>query len=277
MKKKWIIIISVMIVIVVIISICAFRTDLKTVHYEFESEKVQNEIRLAFISDLHSCSYGENQEQIIEELEKFSPHAVLFGGDIIDDVMPEDAAKILLKGVAEKYPSFYVSGNHEWWSGRMYEYFDFLDETGVKSLRGECAKLKVGEDVINICGIDDPEYNRKYPSTSWEAQLENALGRAEKDLFTVLVAHRPEHGEIYMEYDVDLCLSGHAHGGQGRIPFLLNGLYAPNQGFFPKYAGGEYDFEGKKFIVSRGLSRENTKLPRIFNRPELVFITIKPQ
>jgi predicted MPP superfamily phosphohydrolase len=71
-----------------------------------------------------------------------------------------------------------------------------------------------------------------------------------------------------------MVLSGHAHGGQVRIPFILNGLYAPHQGFFPKYAGGVYDHENYTHIVSRG-SSFNPKLPRIFNPPEVVSITIK--
>ena len=79
----------------------------------------------------------------------------------------------------------------------------------------------------------------------------------------------------YFEYDFDLVLSGHTHGGQGRIPFILNGFFAPEQGYFPKLAGGLYDFGENKLIISRGLSRENTIIPRIFNRPELVFVSVK--
>lgn len=80
--------------------------------------------------------------------------------------------------------------------------------------------------------------------------------------------------ETYLNYSYDLALAGHAHGGQWRIPFLLNGLYAPNQGIFPPYAGGFYEFEDMNLVVSRGLSRENQVIPRLFNRPELVFINI---
>ena len=95
------------------------------------------------------------------------------------------------------------------------------------------------------------------------------------EIFTVLLSHRPELFEIYQKYEFDLVLSGHAHGGQWRIPGLLNGLFAPNQGLFPKYAGGRYDYAGGTMIVSRGLARESTKVPRIFNRPELVVVDVK--
>ena len=93
--------------------------------------------------------------------------------------------------------------------------------------------------------------------------------------YTILLAHRPEYYETYCNYSFDLVLCGHAHGGQWRIPYLINGLYAPNQGIFPKYAGGRYDGDKTTMIVSRGLDIETTWVPRIFNRPELVIIDLQ--
>ena len=92
-----------------------------------------------------------------------------------------------------------------------------------------------------------------------------------------MLAHRPERIKDYLAYGFDLILSGHAHGGQWRIPGLLNGLLAPNQGLFPQYAGGRYDWEGTVFLVSRGLARESTRVPRIFNPPELVAVDLVPE
>jgi len=92
--------------------------------------------------------------------------------------------------------------------------------------------------------------------------------------YKILLSHRPEHIHTYMNYDFDLILSGHSHGGQIRIPWLLNGLYCPNQGFLPKYAGGHYRIDATDFIVSRGLSFRKT-LPRVMNPPEVVVITIE--
>lgn len=99
----------------------------------------------------------------------------------------------------------------------------------------------------------------------------------DKKQFNLLLAHRPENAEKYFEYDFDAVLSGHSHGGQFRIPFIMNGFYAPNQGFLPELAGGMYDFGGRKLVVSRGLARESTRIPRIFNRPELVLVNLMPQ
>ena len=106
-------------------------------------------------------------------------------------------------------------------------------------------------------------------------QLSKVNELSQNDNYTILLSHRPELFELYTTYNFDLVLSGHAHGGQWRIPGILNGVYAPNQGLFPEYAGGEYQDNGTTMVVSRGLARETTLAPRIFNRPELVIIDLK--
>ena len=106
-------------------------------------------------------------------------------------------------------------------------------------------------------------------------QLEQLEKNRDKAAYSILLSHRPEYYETYKKYGYDLVLSGHAHGGQWRIPGILNGLYAPHQGLFPDYAGGAYDYPGGTLVVSRGLDRWGIKLPRIFNRPELVIIEVK--
>ena len=112
---------------------------------------------------------------------------------------------------------------------------------------------------------------------NYSASIEKCAEEADSGNFNVLLAHYPEQIEYYRSFGkFDLILSGHAHGGQWRIPGILNGLYAPNQGLFPEYAGGRYDFEDSVMIVSRGLSRTKEIIPRIFNNPELVIIDIVP-
>ena len=117
------------------------------------------------------------------------------------------------------------------------------------------------------------EYGNKMQDYSNRLSTVNAS--VQNDNYTILLSHRPEFFELYTKYDFDLVLCGHAHGGQWRIPGILNGLYAPHQGIFPKYAGGRYDSEDMTMIVSRGLARETTRVPRIFNRPELVVIDLE--
>ena len=276
MKKKSVFILC--IILTISILIVSFDVRLKSVTYDIKSSKITNEIKLALVTDLHSCSYGNNQSKILNEIESYKPDAVLLGGDIFDDVLDDTSAHILVNELAKKYKTYYVSGNHEWWSNRMPEMFDYLNSIGVNVLRGNSEELKTGDDTLVICGVDDPEVNA-YDSTypSWEDQLKKVGESIEKKHFNMLLAHHPEYASQYFKYDFDAVLSGHAHGGQFRIPFIMNGFYAPDQGFFPKLSGGIYDFNGKKLIISRGLARESTRLPRIFNRPELVLVNLIPQ
>ena len=266
--------------IITLIVVCglAFDMRLKTVEYNVKSSEIHGEIKLALVTDLHSCNYGENQNNLVGKIEEYQPDAVLLGGDIFDDALDDTNACTVVDKLADKYKIYYVSGNHEWWSNRMQNMFNYLSAKGVTVLRGNSDVLEIGEDKIVASGIDDPEVNT-YDSTypDWEKQLEQVGESIEQNQFNLLLTHRPESAEEYFEYDFDLVLSGHAHGGQFRVPFIMNGIYAPNQGIFPKFAGGIYDFDGKKLIVSRGLARESTRLPRVFNRPELVFVNLIPE
>ena len=153
----------------------------------------------------------------------------------------------------------------------MEEICRIIESTGAVVLNASCAELTANGQNINVCGVPDP-----YANMDTNEALNRAASEIEPDSLTVLLAHRPELIDQYVDVGVfDLVVSGHAHGGQMRIPGLINGLFAPNQGFFPKYAGGLYEVDGTTLIVSRGLARESTRVPRIFNRPELVLVEIK--
>lgn len=252
--------------------IYACNDDLTVRYYEIESKKIQDNIRVAFITDLHSCYYGKSQTELLSCIDEQHPDVILFGGDIVDDKLPNKNAVIVLKSLAEKYPCYYVSGNHEYRSGKIDTIKQMIEGYGIIILEGQSEQATINEQLINICGVDDADIGER----KFMRQIENAGNQIEPKLFTIFMAHRPEYIDTYLHYDFDLILSGHAHGGQWRIPGIMNGLLAPNQGFFPKYAGGEYQFKDKTFIVSRGLAKESTRIPRIFNPPELVIVDIVP-
>lgn len=253
------------------------NNHMKVVKYEVKTSKINQAIKLVLITDFHGCDYGKNQNEIMEKLDQEKPDLVLLGGDIFDDRLSHKHSKELIKILSEKYDCYYVSGNHDVWSGELKEIKNFLKAHEVKVLEGEMLSLSIGGDTINLCGLDDPSYYQKEKDVN---TFENTLlmldSLNKKQNYTILLSHRPEYVETYKKYDFDLILAGHAHGGQWRIPGILNGLLAPNQGLFPKYAGGRYSFYNKEMIVSRGLARESTRVPRIFNRPELVIIQLKP-
>lgn len=272
-KKRLLVILGISIVIV-----SCFSMRLKTVTYTVKSEKIKQGIRIALITDLHGCYYGKGQENLLRAVEKEKPDVILLGGDIFDDEVPYEKSEITVKALAKEYPCYYVSGNHEYWSNDIENILGMIEKHGVKILSGDCETVQINGESINICGVDDPDVVRyTEDGVPFEKQLEKVEEESSNGLFSVLLSHRPEYAESYQEYDFDLVLTGHAHGGQWRIPGILNGLFAPNQGLFPKYAGGRYDFEEQTLIVSRGLARESTLVPRIFNRPELVIIDLEAQ
>ena len=274
-KKKWVVT-GIVLGLLLLIS-CDVR--LKTVFYTVKTDKVEQPVRIALITDLHSCSYGKNQSTLIKAVAKQKPDVVFLVGDIFDDKADYDNAEITIRQLAEKYPCYYVTGNHEYWGYDVANILTIVDSCGITCLSGECDTIEVNGATLNICGVDDPDavkyLTKGVPVEEQLQKAEEAALAAGAENFTILLSHRPELFVTYQNYVFDLVLCGHAHGGQWRIPFLLNGLYAPHQGLFPKYAGGRYDYENGTMIVSRGLARESTRVPRLFNRPELVIIDIK--
>lgn len=252
---------------------------LKVQNYSVETDKINSHIRIALITDLHSCKYGKDEIKLIKKIDKQKPDIILLSGDIFDHRVPDDNTEAFLKGVSEKYPCYYVTGNHEYRSGEaaFAEKMKILEKYSVIRLSGEAVTTEINSEKLNLCGVDDP-LSLDYPfenTKTYREQLDSIKGVEKNGNYTILLSHRPELMPVYSEYDFDMVLAGHAHGGQWRIPFILNGLVAPNQGFFPDYAGGIYEENGTKMIVSRGLAKETTIVPRFYNRPEVVIIDLK--
>lgn len=245
-------------------------SSLATVHYEIESSKVAKTIKIAVVADLHSCNYGEGQKELLDAIRQANPDIVVMVGDIVDDVLPQDNAKVFMGEVGKFYPCYYVSGNHEYWSGYINEIKSLVEGYNIQVLEGDLETMTVNGQTIAIGGIDDPDLGHSI----WQNQLSAVNDLIDAEIYTVLLSHRPEKVETYNNCDFDLVLSGHAHGGQWRLPGIINGLLAPNQGLFPVYAGGLYTFEQQQMVVSRGLAKESTRIPRLYNRPELVIVTL---
>lgn len=273
-QKKHILIAT--ITIIIVLALLAFDVRLKIVQYTITSEKIKKPMRIALVTDLHSCKYGAGQKTLIDAVDREKPDMILLGGDIFDDEIPDDNTKIFLSAIAKKYPCYYVTGNHEYWSMRVHEMLDWLRANGIEDIGGKTIQTNVNGNDICLSGLNDPDEARYTgEGDGMKAELGRAMNERDDTAFTMLLTHRPSFVNLYKDAGFDLVLAGHAHGGQWRIPGILNGVFAPDEGFFPKYAGGFYHFDnGGEMIVSRGLARESTRIPRLFNRPELVIINL---
>ena len=274
MRKKhwWILPVLAILVILTLIALDE-RLILRT--YTVVSPKLTAEVRLAVVTDFHS---SDNADDVVAMTASCAPDAVLMVGDMFDDDTqnrPTERTLSLMRQLSALYPCYYVSGNHEAWTGEMDALYQQTEEAGVTVLRMSSGVLTVRGQRIALCGIPDPYEMVFSGAPDTEEQLRQALEDVDSADFTVLLAHRPELLAKYAQFPLDLVVSGHAHGGQVRIPGVLNGLYAPNQGWFPKLAGGAYTQDGTTLIVSRGLA-VRTRLPRIFNRPEVVLVRCVP-
>lgn len=268
-KKHWWILPVLAILVVLTLIALDERLILRT--YTVVSPKLTAEVRLAVVTDFHS---SDNADDVVAMVASCAPDAVLLVGDMFDDDIanrPTERTLSLMRQLSAQYPCYYVSGNHEAWTGEMDALYQQTEEAGVTVLRMSSGVLTVRGQRIALCGIPDPYEMVFSGAPDTEEQLRQALEDVDSADFTVLLAHRPELLAKYAQFPVDLVVSGHAHGGQVRIPGVLNGLYAPNQGWFPKLAGGAYAQGGTTLIVSRGLA-VRTWLPRIFNRPEVVLV-----
>lgn len=255
-----------------------FDCRLTVRRYREYSDKLTGSLRAVIIADLHSTLYGERQELLLEAVRRLRPDLILMPGDIADHKVPLKGTRLLLEGIRGMCPAFYVSGNHEQWTGRMPELIRLFEEHGVRTLAGETAQVTVRGERLLIGGVDDPHafttsHHALRLDERWKRQLLRCCSDTGRERYGILLSHRPELTRYYRDCGFDLVVAGHAHGGQFRLPGpARNGLLAPHQGFFPRYAGGRYRLGSTSLIVSRGLCKN--RLPRIWNPPELALVKL---
>ena len=233
---------------------------------------------IAQIFDLHNCQMGKNNEKLLSMLRAKAPDIIVITGDMIDSRNAEvDIALRLAQELVVIAPCYYVPGNHE---ARVSEYDSLkagLIELGVTVLENAKVTIDSSGEKMTLAGVVDPSFKTNYLKDDDTAVMGSILTELldEEDGYTILLSHRPELFEVYAQHTVDLVFSGHAHGGQFRIPFV-GGLIAPNQGLFPKYDAGIYEEGNTTMVVSRGIG--NSIVPfRINNRPEIVLVELASQ
>lgn len=267
---------------VLLIAFCVWvywgNTSIQTTVISISSEKIPksfNRFTIAQVSDLHNAEFGTHQSRLLHAIKSVSPDFIAVTGDLIDSDHT-DVAKAMefINGAVEIAPVYYVTGNHEAWSGQYVQLKQQMLKAGVVILNDEGTAIKYNGSSVRLLGLNDPDFTSTDDSYESAAMIDMKLKAMlrENDEYTILLSHRPELFDVYAANKIDLVLSGHAHGGQVRLPFI-GGLVAPNQGFFPNYTEGMYKRKSTNMVVSRGLG--NSIIPvRINNRPELVVITL---
>ena len=243
--------------------------------YVLETDKLENDWKIAVLSDLHNKSFGEGNCRLLEKIREYRPDTILICGDMVTRGDPDVSVALdLCRELAKLAEVYYIYGNHE----GVLQYADggpqipldrYLAETGVHLLYGGLYQIRNGDGVIELFAksINARQYREDPENQKLAAEF------AEKDGFKLAMSHFPDlFYDAMADTEFDLAVAGHYHGGQIILPGI-GGLYTPEAGWFPEYYGGAYPLKHGTLIVSRGLGNA-TAVPRINNAPELVLIDI---
>ena len=272
MKKIRIILISAAsaLLLAIIVWIAWANTALELNTYTVSGERLPEAFdgfRIAQISDLHNAEFGKNNEKLLAVLKEAKPNIIVITGDMIDERTDVNISLRFAEEAVKIAPCYYVPGNHESRIPKDYEKLkEGLLSFGVTVLENDRTEIEYNGETISLIGVKDPDFG-----TDIQDNL-NGLKSGNND-YTVLLSHRPERFEAYVSNDMDLVFTGHAHGGQFRLPWV-GGLYAPHQGLFPEYDGGLYTDGNTNMIVSRGIGKSAFPF-RFNNRPEVVLVELQ--
>ncbi len=241
--------------------------------YSGDVPKAFDGYKILQVADLQNKVFAKEQKPLLRMIEQSAPDIIVLTGDLLDrhegrtDV---DSAMAFVEEILDIAPVYFVSGNHEHQSGEWENLSAQLVEAGVTVLDNGKSIIERNGETITLLGLADKKVNQHYD------KILHTLMAGQENSFNILLSHRPELFETYVKENIDLAFTGHAHGGQIIIPFLRQGIFAPHQGFFPKYTEGMHEKDGTVMVVSRGLG--NSSFPfRIFNRPELVEVTLEKE
>lgn len=273
----------IIIVMAVIIAIGVFlylqNNIIDITKYNLKYDKADEPIRIVQLSDLHSKPF----KKVLKKIDEIKPDIICITGDYIND-REKNKKKMLeyAKALVARAKVYYITGNHERRLENFDELMDELSKVGFIVLLNRVSIYYDKGFEIDFLGLDENQANfddykaRKKGTFEYKdmspyfKQLDKLGG------YKIVLSHYPENFEgvkemKYSQYDFDLQLSGHAHGGQFCLPFI-GPVYSPGQGLKPKYAKGSFG-NRPKLIVSRGLG--NAEFPfRLFNHPEINVINI---
>ncbi|CAM3156743.1 metallophosphoesterase [Filibacter tadaridae] len=273
--RKWLLIL--LVVCFIGFFIYKGNTTIGVTHYEIMSEKVPesfNNYRIVQLSDLHDAKFGERHAGVVGKVKDVEPDVIFVTGDFIDSNRYDlKQSLILIEELQSVAPIYYVTGNHEIAVKDVDTIKTALKELGVHVLTDEAKIIRTASgDELAIGGIEDPLASELEDDEAVKASISQAFQEVPPHMFKLLLSHRPELFAVYSQNEIDVTFSGHAHGGQFRIPGL-GGLLSPGQGWFPKYTAGIHELNNSRMVISRGIG--NSIMPiRLFNQPEIVVVTL---
>ena len=278
-RKKYIKPAIVLLIVIALLLFCSYQNrHLETTYYTYKAEQFGADLegyRIVQISDLHNAKFGKHNQKLVDRVRECEPDMIVLTGDLVDSNHTNvDRAVQFVDEIVKICPVYYVTGNHEYWleKSEYDELMDGLASAGAVILDDQVVEISRGDAKFRLVGLDDKNLADGTLGTLLNNDQNVAHEDSEKKEFTVVLAHEPQYLARYAGTGVDLVLSGHAHGGQFRLPFV-GGIVAPDQGFLPEYTAGEYYMNGTGMIVSRGLG--NSVIPvRLFNYPEIVCVEL---
>lgn len=220
-------------VLVVILFLQFNNNYIQVTNIVVKNNKVPEGLKIVHLSDLHNKRFGKNQRYLIYKVNKAKPDIIILTGDLVDRRKYDEKPVLeLIKELVKISPIYYVTGNHENWSANYKNLEIKLKNLGVNILHNSYKEINIENSKIYIAGIDDPSVYTKSYNGYYVVEKELKITEyINNDGYKILLSHRPELFRLYNKYNFDLVFSGHAHGGQIRIPFI-GGIIAPNQGFF---------------------------------------------
>ncbi|MEE1086806.1 MAG: metallophosphoesterase [Schaedlerella sp.] len=278
-KRNFIIIFLIGVLFYVMISLYISYCVLTVHTYNFQSDKVKDEIKFVILSDLHDHEFGLGNEELIVKTRELSPDLILILGDMLNN--NSENVKVsceLVKKLTQIAPVYYALGNHE--ISYMEQHSDLvwmLEQSGAVVLDKEFVDLNIAGTEIRLGGLYDYAFglNGENKAEVTPNNVKHFLEEfQETEYLKIMMSHRPDSfifGNASEYWDIDLVLSGHNHGGQVVLPFA-GGVYGGDQGYFPEYVHGLYEKDGMNIFVTSGLSSNQKILPRFNNPPEIAVI-----
>lgn len=271
--KRLMIAIVTLVLLAMIFILLGIDNRLRTETYRLSANT--GAIRIAVIADLHNAIYGEKQQPLIDAVIQSKPDLIFIVGDIADSVQAMQGARLLLSHLKPVAPMYYVSGNHEYWSGHVADIKATIASYGVHVLGDTYVRLDIRGSKLILAGIEDEakttHLDGKYDQMAALSRLSKRISE-ESGGYKILLSHRPN--AAYAAYPFDLVVSGHVHGGHVRIPILDIGVAGPERQLFPRYCSGAYKIGAQTLVISRGLSLKRAITPRLYNPPELSVIEL---